>query len=253
MEDNKIFVFLSHSHLDYEKVIVVRDLLEKEGFRPLMFFLKCLEKEGYEELTKTLIKEEIDNRHRFVLCDSQNAKESDWVKFEVEHIKETNRPYETVNLDWPEEKIAEAIERFKKRSTVFLSYPRKQAELARVVNEKLKQHDFKTFFDEDDLQVGDLYAEVIENGIAEASTNGYVLAFMNEDFRRGSWQYKEFETAMEYHGKIIPVLTSSLSSEGRMMMMINGIQWIDVQNMSISEASDCIVDNLMRIDRKNNR
>jgi hypothetical protein len=44
MEENKIIVFLSHYHHDYEKVRVVRDLLEKEGFRPLMFFLKCLEK-----------------------------------------------------------------------------------------------------------------------------------------------------------------------------------------------------------------
>ena len=251
MEDNKIFVFLSHSHLDYEKVIVVRDLLEKEGFRPLMFFLKCLEKEGYEELTKTLIKEEIDNRHRFVLCDSQNAKESDWVKFEVEHIKETNRPYEIVNLDWPEEKIAEAIERFKKRSTVFLSYPRKHAELARAVNEKLKQHDFKTFFDEDDLMAGDSFKEVIEHNIRDASKNGYILTFLNEDFRIGSWQYKEFMAAMEYNGKIIPVVTAPLSHETRFMFM--RIHWIDVQNMSISEASDYIVDSLIKVDRKNNR
>ena len=222
MEDNKIFVFLSHSHLDYEKVRVVRDLLEEEGFRPLMFFLKCLEKKEYEELTKKLIKEEIDNRHRFILCNSDNSMKSDWVQFEVDHIIDTHRAYDVVNLEWPKKKIAEVIKRFKIRSTVFLSYSRKQIDLARAVNMKLKQHDFKTFFDEDDLQVGDLYAEVIENGIAEASTNGYVLAFMNEDFRIGSWQYKEFMAAMEYHGKIIPVLTSSLSSEGRMMMMING-------------------------------
>lgn len=77
MEDSKIFVFLSHSHHDYEKVRVVRDLLENEGFRPLMFFLKCLEKDEYKELTKILIKWEIDNRKRFILCDSENAKESD--------------------------------------------------------------------------------------------------------------------------------------------------------------------------------
>ena len=59
MEDNKIFVFLSHSHHDYEKVRMVRDLLEKEGFRPLMFFLKCLEKEGYEELTRLIVDKDL--------------------------------------------------------------------------------------------------------------------------------------------------------------------------------------------------
>ena len=121
MEDNRIFVFLSHSHRDYEKVREVRDLLEKEGFRPLMFFLKCLEKNGYEDFMRTLIKEEIDSRQRFVLCSSKNAEESDWVKFEVEHIKEINRPYEVVDLEWSHEKLKEAIRRFKVRSTVLLT------------------------------------------------------------------------------------------------------------------------------------
>lgn len=111
----------------------VRDLLEKEGFRPLMFFLKCLEKNGYEDLTRTLIKEEIDSRQRFLLCSSKNAEESDWVKFEVEHIKEINRPYEVVDLEWSHEKLKEAIRRFKVRSTVFLSYRHSQSMLVNAV------------------------------------------------------------------------------------------------------------------------
>lgn len=85
-KDNEIYVSISHSHLDYEKVRIVRNLLEQEGYRPLMFFLKCLENEKYEELTKTLIKEEFDNRQRFILCASEHAKTSDWVKFEINHV-----------------------------------------------------------------------------------------------------------------------------------------------------------------------
>ena len=99
--DNEIYVFLSHLHLDYEKVRTVRNLLEQEGYRPLMFFLKCLENEKYEELTKTLIKEEIDSRQRFILCANEHAKTSDWVKFEINHIVRTNRPYEIIELDAP--------------------------------------------------------------------------------------------------------------------------------------------------------
>ena len=251
MEDNNIFVFLSHSHLDYEKVRVVRDLLEKEGFRPLMFFLKCLEKKGYEELTRKLIKEEIDERHRFVLCDSANAKESDWVEFEVRHIKEANRSYEVVDLDWPKEKIAEAIKRFKIRSTVFLSYPSRQIELARAVNKKLKSFDFNTFFDADDISIGESFEEIISNSIIKSAEKGYVLALLNEDSRIGSWQYQELMTAMKYHSRIILVITAPLSLET--LSMFSKMQWINVQNMKTSEASDAIVNYLMRIDRTNNR
>lgn len=251
MEDNKIFVFLSHSHLDYEKVRVVRDLLEIEGFRPLMFFLKCLEKKGYEELTRKLIKEEIDDRHRFVLCDSENAKESDWVQFEVEHIKETNRPYEIVDLNWPVEKIAETIKKFKIRSTVFISYPRRQKELARAINEKLKMYDFNTFFDEDDLRVvGTSYEEIISKSIIKAAEEGYVLAIIDEHFSFKSWQFKEIRAAEDYGGRIIPVVTESLSDEA--MFLFGNINYIDVQNMSVSEASDHIISCFMRIDQHNN-
>lgn len=44
--NNEIWVFLSHSNKDYEKVRRVRDMLEDRSFRPLMFFLKCLNEEG---------------------------------------------------------------------------------------------------------------------------------------------------------------------------------------------------------------
>lgn len=250
MRDNKIYVFLSHSHLDYEKVRVVRNLLEREGFRPLMFFLKCLEKNGYEKLTKKLIKEEIDNRQRFVLCESENANKSDWVKFEVKHIKKTNRPYEVVNLEWPKERIKEAVLKFKIRSTVFLSYSRSQIDLARAVNVKLKMRDFKTFFDMDDIIDG-IFEEQIISALRTAAEKGYVLIFLNENFRRESWQYKEIITALDCGCRIIPVVTSPLTDEA--MFMFGNFNWIDVRNKSLSEASDHIIDCLMRIDSHYNQ
>lgn len=37
------WIFLSHSNKDFDKVRCVRNALEEREFRPLMFFLKCVD------------------------------------------------------------------------------------------------------------------------------------------------------------------------------------------------------------------
>ena len=120
--DNEIWVFLSHSNKDYEKVIKVRDLLEENSFRPLMFFLKCL---NDDDEIDDLIKREIDSRGRFILCDSENARNSEWVQREVEYIKSKRRVYQTIDIEAPVDKIAEDVLNFKKKSTVYVSHANK--------------------------------------------------------------------------------------------------------------------------------
>lgn len=111
------WVFLSHSNKDFDKIIRVRNRLEELDYRPLLFFLKCLDddKEIFE-----LIKREIRARDRFILCDSKNSRESEWVNKEVSYIKSLGRPYELINLDAGDDEIDRCIERFDKRSTVFI-------------------------------------------------------------------------------------------------------------------------------------
>lgn len=101
-----MWVFLSHSVKDYEKVRLVRNILEEEGLRPLMFFLLCLEN---EEEINDLIKREINCRTRFILCDSVNAQASKWVQKEVEYIKSKDRIYEIVDLNTPIDKIRQQL------------------------------------------------------------------------------------------------------------------------------------------------
>ena len=55
--DKGIWVFLSHSNKDYEKVRQVRNILEQQGYRPLMFFLNCLNDDNEID---GLIKREIE-------------------------------------------------------------------------------------------------------------------------------------------------------------------------------------------------
>lgn len=55
------WVFVSHSTKDFERVRLVRNALEDSGFRPILFYLKCLENENE---VNGLLKREIDAFHR---------------------------------------------------------------------------------------------------------------------------------------------------------------------------------------------
>lgn len=110
MNNNEIWVFLSHSNRDFEKVRRVRDMLENMHMRPLMFFLNCLKD---DEEIDSLIKREIDCRTRFILCDSKEARKSKWVRKEVEYIKSKDRILEIIDLDWRDDKILKKLNDFK--------------------------------------------------------------------------------------------------------------------------------------------
>ena len=111
------WVFLSHSNQDFKILRKVRNRLEELNFRPLLFFLKCLEDD--DEIFD-LIKREIEARERFILCKSTNSLNSPWVQKEVDYIKALGRPYVTIDLEAPLNVINERINRFDQRSTVYI-------------------------------------------------------------------------------------------------------------------------------------
>lgn len=117
IDDSNAWVFVSHSNKDFAKIIKVRNKLESLKYKPLLFFLKCLEDDT--EIFE-LIKREIKARDRFILCDSPNSRSSKWVQKEIEYIKSLNRPYEIIDLDADESTINECIERFDRRSSVYI-------------------------------------------------------------------------------------------------------------------------------------
>lgn len=209
--NNEIWVFLSHSHEDYEKVRKVRDMLEDQHMRPLMFFLKCLN--DHDEID-SLIKREIDCRTRFILCDSENARKSDWVKEEVEYIKSQDRICETIDLDMPIEEIKNVLSEFKRRATLFISYNRENQNLAKSVYERLSKYDFQVFVDIDLLRPGDDYLKTVISSLDRAAANGYIIALMNDRIlTAGSGSRHEIKRALNYDRKngttsIIPFVTT---------------------------------------------
>lgn len=209
--NNEIWVFLSHSHEDYEKVRKVRDMLEDQHMRPLMFFLKCLN--DHDEID-SLIKREIDCRTRFILCDSENARKSDWVKEEVKYIKDQDRIYETINVDWPIEQIKSKLSEFKRKATLFISYNRENQKLARTIYERLSKFDFQIFVDMDLLRPGDDYLKTVISSLDSAAANGFIIALMNDRIlTAGSGSRHEIKRALNYDRKngttsIIPFVTT---------------------------------------------
>ena len=209
--NNEIWVFLSHSHEDYEKVRKVRDMLEDQHMRPLMFFLKCLN--DHDEID-SLIKREIDCRTRFILCDSENARKSDWVKEEVEYIKSQDRICETIDLDMPIEEIKKVLSEFKRQATLFISYNRENQNLAKSVYERLSKYDFQVFVDMDLLRPGDDYLKTVISSLDSAAANGFIIALMNDCIlTAGSGSRHEIKRALNYDRKngtksIIPFVTT---------------------------------------------
>ena len=123
-------------------------MLEKRKFKPLMFFLKCLENDTEID---SLIKREIDCRYRFILCDSANAQASKWVQEEVRYIKEEKKRYcETVNLDTMSiEQVDAKLQKFEQRSTVTILYSSGRENGLKPLIEELLTFDMK-------VQVGKL-------------------------------------------------------------------------------------------------
>lgn len=179
--NNEIWVFLSHSNRDYEKVRQVRNMLEEQSLRPLMFFLHCL---NDNEEIDSLIKREIDCRTRFILCDSENARKSHWVQKEVEYIKSQNRICETIDLSKSLEEIKVTLQDFINKTKIFISYNREEYELAEMVYNRLSIYDFSVYIDrawDFKSSYNQNYKDAVdflENSVAKS--NGYVVAIVNE-------------------------------------------------------------------------
>src|SRR5688572_24325623 len=93
------WIFLSHSTKDFIQVSELRNELESQGHRPLMFFLKCL---GDDCEIDGLIKREIEARTWFVLCQTTNSTASKWVRAEIDHVKSLpDKVYKEVDLNQP--------------------------------------------------------------------------------------------------------------------------------------------------------
>jgi TIR domain-containing protein len=229
------WIFLSHSTRDWESVRRVRNLLEDKGHRPLVFFLKCLT--DHSELDG-LIRREIEARSWFLLCDSDNARNSSWVQAEAAYIKELPGKYhEQIDLNDAIEAQIERIDRLCKRVTVFLSHHRADEPFARRIREALVERDYSVWSDKE-IASGTLWAQEITNAIDRATERGFVLVLLSTTSVESQFVMAEVghafkKAAAAAHGaNIVPIMLHDPGVIQRAMppslrQVLGEIQWFD--------------------------
>jgi hypothetical protein len=187
------WVFLSHSSKDYEEVKVVRDYLEEHSFNALMFYLKCLDHDPTGSETQSLIYREIDARNIFVLCNSEHAENSTWVRDEVSYVKSSinNKVYTELNIDnMKQRKCTELsiLDDLINSSTLYLIYGSKDKEIATNISQFLSSEGFKVFVGN---QIQKTY---ITESMIEIKSDSTIIVFVSADSMNSSWYRKLMES-----------------------------------------------------------
>ena len=204
IDNNKeIWIFLSHSNKDFEKVRRIRNYLEMNSCRPLMFYLKCL---SNDDEIDNLIKREIDCRTRFIICESDNSKESKWVQSEVAYIKSQLRSYDVIDLSKSEEEINRQLDKIIKNTQIFLSYSRSDAEFVNAVYSHVRKYDLRCYYEEKEFVATKSFQEQLNNAIDFASDFGFVVLFATEKSMLSKWVIYELQYAVEKGAKLLVLL-----------------------------------------------
>ena len=188
------WIFLSHSHHDFDQVSGVRNFLEEGGHHPLMFFLKCL---SDDDEIDGLIRREIEARSWFILCDSNNARKSKWVQDEVWIIKgfpTQTHTYTKIDLDDPNLDLESGLFALTRKASVFLSYAKSDRAVAESIREELSKHDFGVFSDLE-LRPGEEWQVRIASELENAARRGAVLLLLSAESVRSRWQQWELDFA----------------------------------------------------------
>jgi hypothetical protein len=212
------WIFVSHSHLDIAKVRQIRNFLETEGHKPLLFFLKCLDDQ--DARLPALIHDEIMVRTWFVLCKSDHSEASRWVRDEVAIVVSKNQPetYATIDLATDFEPDLHGIPKFigklkplLKRATVFLSYARSDVGVARQIYDALIAEDYRAFLDIRSISAGVVWEDTIHAALEDALQHGFVLLLLSPDYLSSDACRRERERALTILGSrplsnLVPVI-----------------------------------------------
>ncbi len=219
----KQYFFISHSHLDIEKVRIIRNIIEETFFyEPILFFLKCL---SDEEEIQNLIRREINERIWFVYCDSENARRSEYVRKEREMVNSliaSGKRINVLNIEldkfniWDDgcyDYIREQISYRIRKTKVFISYQREDFSVAKRIKKALSDRGFSVWWDLE-LSCGDIWSNSISRSIKEHSyKNGLFLCLVDDAYNNSSCAKLELDLAIRNGALVLPVCIGGSENE----------------------------------------
>lgn len=229
----KQYFFVSHSHLDIEKVRIVRNIIEETFFyEPILFFLKCL---SDEQEINDLLQREIKERIWFVYCKSENAEKSKYVAEERNYIdslikKGYNKKILTVELDryeiWDDE-CQNYIRRqiaYKIRKTKIMLSSNKNNDLAQLLSELLMDKGYTVFLQ---CEMSTKFPFAVDNVIKRHSyKDGLFMPVLTESSLSNDYMQREIAFALENNAVILPVVTNkSILDNYPLLSRFNCIIW----------------------------
>lgn len=207
------WIFVSHSHQDLDEVRRIRNELEEMGHNPLLFFLKCL---GDDAELDELLQREIRARKFFLLCDSPNSRASRYVQDEVRFIQALqDKVYLTLDLksDWNAQR--ERIETISRGATVFLSCARDGLWLAETLYRRLRELDYRVWWDRRDLRQEDVWLEARTEAMDRTvDEEGIFLLLLSPNALTSQGALNEMRRALEIatnaerSSKLVPVIAA---------------------------------------------
>lgn len=200
------WIFLSHSSDDIEKVRIIRNEFERCTHNPLAFHLRCLSDETPEKKKELdgLIKREIDCREWFIYCDSPAAAASDYVKMEMDYIRERKKANVwTIDLSLPPDQLRLRVREICRQMNVFVSYAWKDsAAIYESLGEALLAKDYDVW---DSACISG--PERIAHIFPVASEYGYAVILVTEAYAKSPFCLMELEQLCATNKLILPFYT----------------------------------------------
>lgn len=239
----ELWVFLSHSFKDFTSVRLLRNVLEEQGYFPLMFFLKCIDDDHELE---SLIKREIECRTNFILCDSANARQSKWVQREVSFIQALNRNYEVVDISGNLGEVKDKIFQLTRRLTIFLSFDQDHEGIAYAMYLRLSKYDFNIILRPLGEFKGKDYYECTSDDFSHLMDNGIVVVIAGEWASDQINQFrKEWLLAIENNKSHEPSYLFTFVFEQGLSKKLDGVECVKLENVDVYDRVDAAVNRVL--------